>query len=314
VLSAFLFTGQSKAITTFGDPNDPMYVATPGGPFDGVARLVMQFGTAAFGCSGSLLSTGYHVLTAAHCVTDFTGADLPTATTARFLTTSGIYNIAVSEYIVFDQWDGDLFSGTDLALLRLATLAPGDAQRYDIYRGNAEEGADIEMAGWGLSGRGSTGATIPFGVRRHAANRYDVTGDFFVDVSERIAMGDFDNGTIVNDAFAYFGVVDRGRGVREGSVAPGDSGGPSFIGGKVAGVHSFGATIGCAPDILTPANLIGPAGCKLDSSFGEFFGDTRVSSFQGWIDSNIPEPSTYALMGSGLVVLGMLSRRRRSQS
>jgi secreted trypsin-like serine protease len=87
--------------------------------------------------------------------------------------------------------------------------------------------------------------------------------------------------------------TDTGYRDLEIGIAPGDSGGPGFIDGKIAGVHSFGFTYFCGGFTNAP-----DATCGLDSSFGEMSGDARVSSYAGWIDDQvangvdtpIPEP------------------------
>ena len=318
-LAALCFATPSRAIVVAGpDPNGSMYSASGGGAFDGVAQLFLTFGSSTFGCSGGLLSTGRHVVTAGHCVADSFGAALPGSSSVRFITESGTTNIAGASYIVNPAWDGDLFSGTDLAIITLAALAPADATRYDIYRNTDEVGQIGTLAGFGLGGTGATGPTAayPFGTRRKGMNQFDALGSFF-DVSGAILLFDFDNGLEANDALRVAGLPDLGLGLSEVNIASGDSGGPTFLDGKIAGVHSFGARlivkdVACPPDVETPANLKGAAGCKLDFSFGELGGDMRVSSFQTFIDAAlVPEPGSILLMSSGLA--GLLSFLRRSR-
>ncbi len=62
-----------------------------------------------------------------------------------------------------------------------------------------------------------------------------------------------------------YDVCDAGLGNAEANTAPGDSGGPSFVNGRIAGVTSYG--------------LFGNA------AFGDISQHTRVSAFAGWIDS-----------------------------
>ena len=66
----------------------------------------------------------------------------------------------------------------------------------------------------------------------------------------------------------------------EVGIASGDSGGPGFIGDKIAGVHSFGFTHNCT-GVTNGTDFT----CGLDSSFGEMSGDTRVSYYAPWIDA-----------------------------
>ncbi len=85
---------------------------------------------------------------------------------------------------------------------------------------------------------------------------------------------DFDSGQPANDAFyRLFNLRDLGLGAAEAMVAPGDSGGPHFINGLIAGVTA---------GILRPA--ISDIDGALNSSFGEIGIDTRVSYYASWID------------------------------
>src|SRR3972149_3833426 len=79
-----------------------------------------------------------------------------------------------------------------------------------------------------------------------------------------------------NDAFGVlFGINDLGLGAAlEVCAAPGDSGGPTFLNGMIASVVTGGITFSGAQDVLP----------GLNSSFGDFGMDTRVSVYADWID------------------------------
>ncbi len=147
-------------------------------------------------------------------------------------------------------------------------------------------------------------------------NQWDMTAQTFWSgaASSSIMMYDFDNGLAANDAFdAYFGVAGLGLGDMEVLAGRGDSGGPTFIDGKIAGITSFGITFtDLEGGLCVPGNpdLV----CGLNNTFGEFGGDTRVSAYAGWIAASVPEPSEYALMILGLAVLGVALRRTRADS
>ena len=76
------------------------------------------------------------------------------------------------------------------------------------------------------------------------------------------------------------------------AIAEGDSGGASLIGGALAGIHSFGNY----------------ADFQLED--GDVFGDTRVSSYVGFIRSAVPEPTSAVLLGGGVLLLAAVARRR----
>jgi secreted trypsin-like serine protease len=306
-----------------------------GGPYSGVARLIMNTTEGAFLCSGALLSTGRHVLTAAHCVTDARGNLTLTGGTAMFPTESaGPFGLgqaldaqptlAFENVHVHPGYNGDhLFVGNDLAIVTLVAQAPAHVDRYDIYTGSDELDKTTTKVGWGAVGQGDTGTTTsPGSGWRTGQNAWDMTAQQFwsgiAPATPNLLMYDFDNGLAANDAFgAYFGKSDPGLGHMEVNSAPGDSGGPTFLDGKIAGVTSFGLTFFDQQDAngnFTLCSAVNPdVLCGVNSTFGEFGGDTRVSGYTQWILlTTIPEPETYAMMLLGLGLLGGVARRRQA--
>lgn len=283
-------------IVTTGDPNNTaLYGTNLNAGYDGVVALLTSSGGL---CSGSVIGVGVHVLTAAHCITDPLGnIDVTGIDVAMFPGDGrGLTFIEATDWIVHPDWDGDFFAGNDLAIITLASLVPSSVQRYEIYRETDEFGQVVEIVGFGRSGTGATGDVLPSGTRRRAFNRFEGTFD------GNTLLTDFDNGDPAQNLLQALGVTsDLGLGVLEGSTAPGDSGGPGFLGGRVASITSFGATVGPPIDIDD----------QLNSSYGELAGFTRVSTYQDWItDNTVPEPSTYLLIGSGLALVGLRRRRR----
>jgi hypothetical protein len=65
-------------------------------------------------------------------------------------------------------------------------------------------------------------------------------------------------------------------------LASGDSGGPTFENGKLVGISSYGITLEYS---FGPLPRTSDCTSQLDSSCGEFGGDTRVSFYSGWIDT-----------------------------
>jgi hypothetical protein len=218
-----------------------------------------------------LLSSGLDVLIAAHCVDDDgDGMVDPRNVTVTFdLPDRKPVSMSVpsSNIRVHPNWTGDVSDCRgDLALLMLPELAPLGAERFDLYRNSDEVTRAFTFVGYGRSNTkladgtvldGTAGAGSPSGTKRLGWNVFDsVVGDTlefdFDSANARDSLGEFEAGT-----------------------ARGDSGGPSFLDGRIAAITS--------------------SGTNENSAIGDIQYNTRVSALAGWIDS-------YTRLGQRIVV------------
>lgn len=295
-------------------PSDPIYSAAPGTGFDGVGALLLRTTTTPAGlvtlCSGSVLTGGIDVLTAAHCVTDGAGTlDLISGSVFFSTTTGGTEVIPIQGAAFHPSWTGDLLAGYDLALIRLARPVSASVPTYAIYEGSDELSSAYTVSGFGRSGTGATGSTLEAGTRRKGRNEFEMTLAMMGFGSAAVLVSDFDGPSPATDGFGYFfNLAGPGLGLEEVSIAPGDSGGPAFLGGRIAGVSSFGMRLVGAGGTTSDVDGV------LNSSFGEFNAFTRVSSYRDWIASPhdftlIPEPASGLLLLAGLAAFAALRRR-----
>ena len=222
-----------------------------------------------------------------------------------------IAGFAVNPLYDFTQPIVGAFALGDVAVIEMTNDLPADVERYDLYRGTNEFGLETRHYGHGRSGKGTKGATggSDFFYARTGLNQYEATlGAFFGPPFDQL-LHDFDSGgskhnamdwwfspvqcgpeQVTNPPWAQDGKCTtfkgrnfpdfKGFGKFVVGVAPGDSGGPGFIDGMIAGVHSFGFTHSCA-GVANGTDFT----CGLDSSYGEMSGDTRVSTYADWIDA-----------------------------
>lgn len=299
---------QAVAKPVYTTLDDPAIHVTPAGTFDGVGLVVIaspDSPTGDFGCTGTLLNTGKHVLSAAHCFSNSNGVPNWTGGIVDF----GSVTENIVSVTIHPDWNGDLFAGNDIAVAELEneiTTITG----YDLDRNSKDDtGTVTTKVGYGVSGFLATGEddlNYPFGTKRDIQNKYDDYADTMLKalglkngrdfVRQSVLQYDGDDGNILHDAFGFFfNNFDLGLGTQEGNSAGGDSGGPSFtnINGEyfVTSVTSYGLTLsfvgGATSDChinlveIEPDVFVNVP----DSSCGEFAADTSVAKYASFVDS-----------------------------
>ena len=201
--------------------------------------------------------------------------------------------------------------------MKLVSTAPAEITRYNIASSGSVVNQIVDKIGYGTSGFLATGIdpnNFPFGDKRNGLNRYDSFADTMyqqftnpvlipgVDyVEEAIYQYDSDDGTQLHDAFGFFfGINNLGVGINEVMSGPGDSGGPSIFNNEVVGISSYGITLNFAGGVTSDCTFFGLP--VLDSSCGEFAGDTRVSHYASWINNVVS--NTLDSDGDGVADLG----------
>ena len=256
--------------------------------FSGVVGIRATSGASAFSGTGTLLWDGRAVLTAAHVVSGRTG-DVE----VTFNTPAGQKVVRTSDWVIHPNYDS-INVNQDLAIVWLNSPAPNDASRYQLHRQSNEIFQDFTMVGFGKLGIGSTGATVvnTSNVRLTAKNTFDITGEDLDGIKGfkfswspvNILFADFDSGSSQNDVFGrLINLNNLGLGLSEGFIASGDSGGPAFVEGQLAGVASYVSTLS-QPFIYPDYDKI-----ENNSTFGEVAAWQRVSSYQQWIDQSLRE-------------------------
>lgn len=275
-------------VATVSPYTDNRHRAAAGGGYDGVVRI----STGDYYGTGTLLFDGRALLTAAHLLQTATGATLGSAT-VHFETSAGTQSYTATQVAILPGYDRVNDNG-DLALVWLSSSAPLAAERYSLYRDSDEIGKSLTLVGYGVPGTGDGGTLDNYAgapLRQLAQNRADAdAGTLKTRLGSEMAwtpqtgtqmVADFDNGRSDRDALGrLLGLLDLGKGADEGIITPGDSGGPAFIDGRVAGVASYGASLSLGailPDVDGGTN----------SSFGETGFWQRVSHYQQWIDQSL---------------------------
>ncbi|MDB5323317.1 MAG: sorting protein [Phycisphaerales bacterium] len=255
---------------------------------------VGMLGTASsFSATGTLIGP-HSVLTAAHVVQGITG------TQARFQV-NGITYASSAVAINPGYTGGDDF---DLAVVTLSQDVLG-VPFYQYNTGALNEltaGPGIKV-GFGVGGSGATGAQpalYPYGTKRAGSNTIDMVTTSTTHVTDGLGnpftvpagmlLYDFDNHlTGTNGPLGGPAV-----GATEIDTATGDSGGPMFQFSTALNAYIItGITIGGSDDL---------------SRYGDIANDLRVASYAPWIASQVPEPSSIAMIAAIALLCG---HRRR---
>jgi hypothetical protein len=287
----------------------------------GVTEITSVMAGNTYGCTGSLLSDGFSILTAGHCVTTSGGSALPSGITVYFQGPSGMVAETVSNVQIDPAYSvGNSQNGSDLAVLTLSQQAPAFAAEYSLYTGTTVLNTPVVIAGYGLSGTGANGANGSFGTLQVGENQYEGNGSQFFGYSSQLLVGElYEKGVPSTNALGcyprYFDACSLAApydASDEVDISSGDSGGPTFYDGQIIGVHDLGI---CATAADSTSCSVGPSiNAANNSYFGELFADTSAAANLAFIESSeveVPEPGTMGMLGLGFAAFGAIAYRRR---
>lgn len=254
--------------------------------------------------SGTLISPNW-VLTAAHVVE---------GEATRFVLLNQAYE--ASEVVIHPEWDGRVFNGNDMALVRLDRPVTG--VRPVAYSTQHDPiGQVATFVGYGQSGDGLSGRAGDAGNLNAGQNTLDAVGsDFWFLLDDSLMMADFDYAHPLdvtqsgNNALGQTQIPTALSGSthinRMGSPDPlplealpggGDSGGGVFV--ELDGEQVLIGTISMTLSWDGSNN----------SGYTDMVGVVSLAAGDGWIQSTVPEPSAGLLFGMAAIIAFRHRRR-----
>ncbi|MDO4574549.1 MAG: trypsin-like serine protease [Planctomycetia bacterium] len=243
----------------------------------GVGIVLVQTDAGIAYGSGTVLTSGRHVLTAAHVVTDGAAALEAGNVYFRYYNSEGWHQVRIVSVSVNPEWDGVNPVG-DVAILELEESLIGLVETYDINRDStADKGATYVRYGYGLIGDPESGAIDNMdwntllaanhrGMNTWDAVGSDLDGTTYGGLGDNLLIYDYDSGLAKDDTLGnVLGIKNLGLGVgQEACGAHGDSGGPCIVNGLIYGICQ--------------------GGFSDTSDYGTVGMDTRISYYADWID------------------------------
>jgi len=235
--------------------------------------------------SGILLSTGRHVLTAAHVVDgyfDINSIELKFIHDAGVsLPTYKVYRMSIHPLwlgIADDLTDIVPRAKYDLAILELTNYVDPIVKRHGLYTQDDELFKEYDRTSYSPRVHPVTGAV--------SAKGWDLTRNRVGLISEgnSLLYSDYDDGTAEHDAFGLKYNVHNLGVAGEGGIYFGDSGSGLLINDRIAGILSLTIDSATAADI-NPGH---------HGTYGDVFADTRVSDHIDWVVANANNTSPYA--------------------